>query len=843
MARSRVIHNNFTAGELTARLRGRTDLAKYFNGADVLTNFLIYPQGGVTRRPGTRFVAEVKDSTKKSVIISFTFSVTQSYALEFGNLSMRVYRNGGQVLETAKTITGATQANPVVVTSSSHGFSNGDEVVIAGVVGMTELNGLSYRVKNVAANTFELTDLTDANINGTAFTAYTSGGTAARVFTLVTPYLEAELFELKMAQSADVLYVAHPKHAQRKITRTADDAWTITQITFLDGPYFKEEATPTITPSAVTGSGITLTASAALFKADHVGALWRIKHDLTPGTSTVTPQGASGSTAYSYRITALNKNGETLPGTAGTTSTGNATLDGTNFNRVTWTSIPGAIAYRVYGRKANVELFIAEVQATTYDDGPAPAFSPNGALPITDKSLGHWGYVTIATFSSSTSVTADVKVDLGRTNASIAQREGAWSTEQGFPGAVALFGSALWWAGSTQRPQTIWRSVVGDFENHDEGVGDDDEAIVVTIASNEVNAIRWLSPIRQLLAGTVGAEFVISGPEDDVITPSNIDARSESVHGSANIQPVRVGNSTVFIQLAGKKVRSFVISFAADATGAFVAPDLTILAESITGTGLTDLSYQQEPNSVIYAVRKDGDLLALTYLIDQDVVGWARFTTDGNFESVATIPHPNKDRDQVWVIVKRTINGVTKRYVEYFEDVPSEFTARDWKEFYSDSALPYSGSAITVVTGLEHLEGKTVRVIGDGAVYPDATVANGQITISPAATEIEVGLNYDSKLVTVSPEIPALGTVLSKRQHWNQIAVLLENSLGVTIFGDVVSFRKSSDPMDAAPPLFSGFKKTTHQGIDDTGRITIEQTQPLPLTILAVIGDLNIGEV
>ena len=141
MARSRVIHNNLTAGELTNRLRGRTDLAKYFNGADTLTNFLIFPQGGVTRRPGSRYVAETKDSTKKSVGISFTFSVTQSYFLEFGNLYMRAYRNGGQVLETAKTITGATQANPVVVTTSAaHGFSNGDEVFITGVVGMTELN-------------------------------------------------------------------------------------------------------------------------------------------------------------------------------------------------------------------------------------------------------------------------------------------------------------------------------------------------------------------------------------------------------------------------------------------------------------------------------------------------------------------------------------------------------------------------------------------------------------------------------------------------------------------------------------------------------------------------------
>ena len=181
MARAAPALTNFTAGELSPRLNGRTDLSKYFNGVSTLENFVVHPHGGVSRRPGTVFVNEAKDSSVKVRLVSFEFSTTQAYCLEFGALYFRIYKDGGVVTETAQNITAATKANPCVVTISSHGYSNGDHVVIASVAGMTQLNGRTYKVAGVTTNTFELD-----GIDSRDYSTYSSGGTAARIYTVTT---------------------------------------------------------------------------------------------------------------------------------------------------------------------------------------------------------------------------------------------------------------------------------------------------------------------------------------------------------------------------------------------------------------------------------------------------------------------------------------------------------------------------------------------------------------------------------------------------------------------------------------------------------------------------------
>ena len=165
MARVAVQLTNFTGGELSPRLDGRNDLAKYASGCKTLQNMVVYPHGSSARRPGTTFVAEVKTSSAKTRLIPFEFSTTQTYILEFGNNYIRFYKDSGAILESNKTITGITKANPGVVTSSSHGYSNGDTVVISGVSGMTQVNGKRFKVANVATNTFELQDIDGNNVN------------------------------------------------------------------------------------------------------------------------------------------------------------------------------------------------------------------------------------------------------------------------------------------------------------------------------------------------------------------------------------------------------------------------------------------------------------------------------------------------------------------------------------------------------------------------------------------------------------------------------------------------------------------------------------------------------
>ena len=242
MARSAPAFSSFTAGEISPRLEGRTNIEKYQEGLSDLTNMVVMPHGGVTRRPGTEYLGEVKDSSVKTRIIPFQFKTADTYILEFGDQIMRVYRNDLQVLNgTDKSITAITQADPGVVTSASHGFSNGDEVYVDSIVGMTELNGRNYKIANSTTNTFSLQDLFGNDIDTTNFTAYTSGGTATEIYEIATPYGEDDLFDIRFAQSADTMYIVHPSYAVRTLTRTDHNAWTFSTLTI------NENDTPTLT--------------------------------------------------------------------------------------------------------------------------------------------------------------------------------------------------------------------------------------------------------------------------------------------------------------------------------------------------------------------------------------------------------------------------------------------------------------------------------------------------------------------------------------------------------------------------------------------------------------------
>ncbi|MDA1100819.1 MAG: hypothetical protein O2967_17745 [Proteobacteria bacterium] len=231
MARSWPTQSQFTAGEVSPKLYGRTDLKQYFQGCRTLTNWQVMPHGGVTRRAGTRFVGEVKDSAHPPRLIPFIFGVEQAYVIELGHDGgagyMRYYKDQGRVVEGAKTITAATQATPVVIAAAGHGYPNGAQVMIAGVAGMTEINGRRFTVTGQTANTFEL-----SGEDGTGHTAYVSGGEAFRVYEIATPpWAEADLWEVMFAQSNDIMYMAHPSQPPQQLTRTGHTAWTLSTYT------------------------------------------------------------------------------------------------------------------------------------------------------------------------------------------------------------------------------------------------------------------------------------------------------------------------------------------------------------------------------------------------------------------------------------------------------------------------------------------------------------------------------------------------------------------------------------------------------------------------------------
>ena len=563
-------------------------------------------------------------------------------------------------------------------------------------------------------------------------------------YEISSPYLEAELFDIKFAQSADVMYICHPNHPAKKLSRTGHTSWSLTSVDFTDGPYMDENiSSTTISTSAHTvGTGRTLTASST---------------------------------------TGIN--------------------DNTGFQ--------------------------------TTDVGRLIRFRD--------------GYGKITARTSTTVVTIEILEDMGSSSASANWSLGAFSETTGHPSCVTFFEQRLVFAATLSQPQTIFFSKSGDYENMDENRGGtiaDDDAIIYTIASNQVNAIRFMTATRTLIIGTAGGEFAVSGGGTDIaITPTNILIKKQSNNGAANVDALAVGNATLFLQRARRKLRELAYNFDVDG---YVAPDLTILAEHISEGGFKQLSYQQEPNQIIWCARNDGQLVGLTYQREQQVVAWHRHIFGGAFgsgnavcESVATIPTDDSEY-QTYVIIKRTINGSTKRYVEFIHQY--DFDETDDTSFnFLDSQLSYSGSAVTTLGGLSHLEGQTVSVLADGATHPDVTVSSGQITLARSATKVKVGLPYTSLLQTMRIDAGAQnGTSQSKTKRIYEITARLYESIGIEVGPDLnnmerIPFRSSANAMNSGISVFTGDKEIEFRGNYETdGFIFVRQTQPLPLTVLSL---------
>ena len=561
---------------------GRTDFEKYASGTKTLENFLVHPQGAATRRVGTQHIAEVKDSSKKTRLIPFEFSTTQTYIMEFGDQYIRFYKDKGQIV---------------------------------------------------------------------------SGGSA---YEISSPFLEAELFDIKFAQSADVMYLCHPNHEVRKLSRTGHTSWTLATVSF-------------------TQSG-----------------------------------GAS------------------------------ITISGAN-NR---------------------------------------------------------------------------------------------------PSCVSFFEQRLVFANTNNNPQTLWFSKAGDYENFTTGSNADD-AMIYTIASNQVNAIQYLKAVRTLVVGTSGGEFTVSADGTDAsITPTNVTIKRQSSFGSAGVDAIPAGNAILFLQKAKRKIRELAYNFDSDG---YVAPDLTILNDTVTKSGIVQMIFQQEPDSIIWCVRDDGELAGLTYQRSENVVSWHRHIFGGAFgsgkavcESAASISGVLTE-DELWVIVKRTINGATKRYVECFSDFDfDETNATDFK--FLDSHLNYSGSATTTLSGLAHLEGQTVSILADGSVHANKVVSSGAVSLDRSVTKACVGLAYDSVLQTMRIEGGAAeGTSQGKTKRISKVVLRLFETVGVKVGPslttlETVPFRTTSSQLSSpVDTLLAGDKEIEFRDdYNSDGFIFVKQDQPLPCSVLAI---------
>lgn len=780
MPKASPIQNSFNAGELSPALEGRTDLGKYASGCKRLENFLPMVQGAARRRSGTRFVEEVKDSTDRTWLLRFEFSETQAYMLEFGDQYVRFYTNHGRLL------TGSVSA---WVTSTAYVVGN-----------LVAQSGVNYYCK-------------EAHTSGTFSTDLSAGkwhALTADIYEIPSPYTAADLtnangtLRLRTVQSADVIYIVHPSYAPRKLSRFGAINWTLTEVDFIGGPFedIDPEETTTVYASAQTGTGITLTASTGIFASTDVGGLFRLEQK---NSDIITQWEVGKSITAGARRRSDGKTYEAL-------------------NSATTGSIKPTHTYgAVYDGDSGVQW----------------QFQDPG-----------YGYVKITGYTSATVVTATV-IDrlpsgvVGSGNGTTRWAFGRWSASNGWPSQVAFFRDRLVFATG----QKIDMSVSADYENFqdkdDGGLVVADMAVAVEVSSDQVNTIEWIAPADGLLIGTAGGEFVAQEvTSDEPLGPGNVKITPQSSYGSKSVIPVQVGESVIFVQRSGRKMRELVYDFGSNG---FKSSDLTVLAEHITNSGLIDLVYQQEPHSMVWGVREDGLLLGFTFNREQDVLGWHRHPVGGSgqVECVEVIPNPAGTQDDLWMIVKRTIDGVTKRYVEYLEE---DFTEESDIEdaFFVDSGLTYDGVLADVISGLDHLEGEEVAILADGSAHPNRTVTSGSVTLQREASVIHIGLPCPALLKTMRPEAGAAdGTAQGKTKRINKVAVRFlatvggfagpdENTL------DEIQFRSPSVPMDQAVPPFTGDKLIEWPGsYDFDGYMTFKQEQPLPMTIIAIMPQLH----
>lgn len=754
MARATWLQTNFNGGEWSPLAYGRVDLAKYKNGLATCLNYVPTSQGGLTRRPGTRFVAEVKSSASTVRLVRFEFSIAQAYVLEFGPSYIRFYTNDGQLL-------------------------NG---------------GVPYEV--------------------------------------ATSYAASELFQLVFTQSADTLYISHPAHPPAVLQRFGATNWTWTNATFLDGPYLPVNTTSTtLTPSGTSGA-VTVTASSIVginngagFSALDIGRVLRIKCSAEWLWGTITAVASTTQITWTVYQAQAPRTAILQPNVSGGSVFSVTVVDGG------------------YGYGASPPAITISASGGT--QAIAAATLVNGVVAAVQVSITGTSYTT-ATATAAAPVAAAA-------SATSFWRLGLWGGSNGYPGTVTFHQDRLVWGGPTQYPNRVDGSNVSDYLNMAptdlDGTVTDANAISFTLNSNTVNAIRWMvSNEWGLLVGTAGGEWVVApNNTQTAITPTNINAKLSTAYGSAQVQAFSVGKCTLFVQRTGRKLREMNFQFYINT---FLAPDISLVSEHLTHSGIKEMAVQLAPNQTVWLVRNDGTLVGMAYDKDQEICGWHQHQLGGTstVESVVCIPSPDVTRDELWVLVNRNINGATRRYIEV---VTKYWEAGDdvRNAVFLDSSSSYVGAPTTTVSGLTWLEGQTVGVLADGSTHPDCVVsAGGAITLNRSASVIQAGLRYTSRGKTLRVEAGGQdGPSQGKLKRIHRIIMRLFETVGMVLEANINGvpaviepFRSSADLMDNPIDLFDGDKRWAWEGSFETeGQITWSQSDPLPGNILMLAAQLE----
>ena len=860
---------SFAGGELTPALYGRTDLQKYDIGAAKLENAYVLRYGGASRRPGFRYVAPTQEN-QKARLIPFSYSTEQNYILEFTAGTIRVYANGGIVV--------GQDGEPIKVGSP---YTEADLATIkyvqsADVLFLAQPNHPPMTLTRYGQTDWRLTKMEitggpfgDPNVDdslritpsdvigevtltatGDCFNADMVGQNIRLGHTLSGEHKVGIPGANTTPEQKPTQYVANNAHISGKLSGTIDGEGSK-----LDGwgkkwgrRYIRESFSNGDINGTFSGTYNTLTRmiEGTLYNADVLsykkfygsvsgvfsGTIEGIP--MTPGTVDTSPlqvECVPHGTVYVETFgfwtgTVIVQRYE--PGTGGW-----VTLQSQNGNHTQ--------NYTMKFTNESDQILTYRVVAKDYNNGVWSGENGNQA-----------GYVTIQTFSQDYYGVARVIVyeDPKKVKAIITKKLGSkegtndfslypWNDTKGYPGCVGFFEDRLVFAGSKAKPQTYWASKSGDYYNFSVSAPQqDDDAITGTLSGGQMNTIKALVTFSEMLMLTSGGEFKVGGGSE-AFTPTNQKAKPQEYRGINDLTPVLIGGRIVYVQHQGSIVRDLTYSYDVDK---YTGDDVSLLAAHLfDGHKLTSITYQQTPNSIVWCTRDDGVLLGMTYIKEQDVYAWHQHTTQGEFVDVCSIPGRNED--ELWAVIKR--DG--KYYVEQMATQNQE--ARPENQFYVDAGYTYEGEAAASVKELSWLAGKTVQILADGNRLPDAKVTDdGTLKLGGKYKKVTVGLAFDTEIKTMPIEFSGQdGSFGSRKKRIARISVQFKNTRG-GLFGvndkalDEIKWR-STEKYGEPTRLYDGKRHVVlpQASYSDTVHITIKQSDPLPMTVLSIIPEVEPG--
>lgn len=887
----------------------RSDINRLALAAQTQTNWMSRVLGSMMLRPGWGYIGGIYNNAETRVI-PFVFSIESKAIIELTSAIMRVWVEDTPLARTAvsTTITNGQFASDVAswtdqdesgatsdhngtharfvgngtayaireqsftVASADNGVEHGLRVVVArGTIlvrigtssladdvleevaleegthslAFTPATGTNYVSMRSNAKTQVLVDTCDIE---TTSNYLGTGG----VVQIASPYTtSAQLRGIRHEQSGDVVFLACAGTQQYKIERRTATSWSMVKYLANDGPFFVlNTGTITITPSALSGN-ITLTASKSLFRSTHVGALFAITSNGQNREVEVTAENTFSDTILITGVDAQRAFSITRSGIAGgtvVTLQRSFTSDNGPWENVTTYSADGTVNYDD-GLDNAIVWYRIGVDTGDFGSGTTTITMQTAVGSIR-------GIARITAFSSATSVSAEVLVEMGATNAQDQWQEGEWSDFRGWPSAVEIAESRLGWSGKGG----TWWSVTDAYYSFDDETLGDSGPISRTIGSGPIDSINWMMTLDQILLGAQTTEWTCKSTSfGEPITPTNYQVRRVSGQGSANVNPLKIDATGLMVARGGQKV--YELRPGGDTAAGYEAIHVSALVPTIGAPGIVRTAWQRQPDTRAHFVRSDGTVALCVFDSVENVICWLEITTDGEIEDVVVLPGDDATaEDQVYYVVKRTINGAAKRYMERWA-LESECVGGTLNK-QADSFITYTQSASDQIAGLWHLEGEEVVVWDNGKCLRTAageiatfTVRSGYITVTNAGVAYEatngiVGLGYTAQYKS------AKFVELYGRQDLGLSARSQISSLGL-ILADThhrgLKFGPAFDYMDPLPEIENGApvaEDTVHvdyaeESIDFPGdisndtRLCLQAQAPRPAAVLAAIAEIE----